>query len=86
MNLSASEVLAIKGGASVPVILDDVECVVVRKDVYQQVQQLLDGDDGAWTANQLRAMLAKSAEANGWNEPEMDAYDHYDDELTRRCP
>jgi hypothetical protein len=31
-------------------------------------------------------LLAKSAEANGWNEPEMDAYDNYDEEAKKRCP
>lgn len=27
----------------------------------------------------------KAAEANGWNEPEMDAYDNYDKEVAKQC-
>ena len=30
------------------------------------------------TDAELRSRLAQSAAANGWNEPEMDDYDHYD--------
>jgi hypothetical protein len=38
------------------------------------------------TDDELRLLLARSAEANGWNEPEMDAYDRYDEERRRLCP
>jgi hypothetical protein len=56
--------------------------VVLRKDVYDRVRRLL-YDDGDATPDDLRRMLARSAEANGWEEPGMDAYDRYDEE--RRC-
>ncbi len=56
--------------------------VVLRKDVYDRVRRLL-YDDSEATPDELRAMLARSAEANGWEEPGMDAYDRYDEE--RRC-
>ena len=86
MNLSASEMLAVKSGSPVPVLLDDTECVVVRKDVYERVQQILAYDGGEWTHEELQAMLSRSTAANGWDEPEMDAYDRYDEELRKRCP
>jgi hypothetical protein len=35
---------------------------------------------------ELRLLLARSAADNGWDEPAMDAYDRYDEELRRRCP
>jgi hypothetical protein len=56
--------------------------VVLRKDVYDRVRRLLPDDSDA-TPDELRGMLARSAEANGWEEPGMDAYDRYDEE--RRC-
>ena len=56
--------------------------VVLRKDVYDRVQRFLYDDSDA-TPDELRGMLARSAEANGWDEPGMDAYDRYDEE--RRC-
>ena len=57
--------------------------VVLRQDVYERVRSLL-YDDGEATADELRAMLARSSSANGWDEPGMDAYDRYDE--GRRCP
>jgi hypothetical protein len=56
--------------------------VILRKDIYDRVRNLLD-DDGEATHEELRAMLARSSAANGWDEPGMDAYDRYDEE--RRC-
>ena len=56
--------------------------VVLRKDVFDRVRRLLYDDSDA-TPDELRGMLARSAEANGRDEPGMDAYDRYDEE--RRC-
>ena len=56
--------------------------VVLRKEVYDRVRALL-YDDGEATHDELRAMLARSSAANGWDDPGMDAYDRYDEE--RRC-
>ncbi len=58
--------------------------VLLRKDVYERVHRLL-GDDLEWTEDDLRLLLARSAEDNGWNEAGMDAYDRYDEELRKRC-
>jgi hypothetical protein len=59
--------------------------VVVRKDVYERARRLI-CDDSEWTEEELRQQLARSAKENGWEEPEMQAYDHYDQELRKRCP
>jgi hypothetical protein len=58
--------------------------VLLRKEVYERVRRLL-YDDAEWTAEELRQMLARSAEANGWNEPGMEAYDRYDEERAKQC-
>ncbi|MGC8638517.1 MAG: hypothetical protein ACP5XB_01420 [Isosphaeraceae bacterium] len=58
--------------------------VVLRKDVYERVRQLL-YDDSEWTEDELRLQLAGSAEGNGWDEPGMEAYDRYDEERQKRC-
>jgi hypothetical protein len=59
--------------------------VVLRKDVYERVRHLL-YDDAEWTVDEMRLQLARSAKENGWEEPDMEAYDHYDEELRKRCP
>ena len=48
--------------------------VVLRKDVYDRVRRLL-YEDGDARPEELRGLLARPAEANGWDEPGMDAYD-----------
>ena len=59
--------------------------VILRKDVYERVQSLL-FDDSEWSEEELRLQLARSTKDNGWDEPGMDAYDRYDEELRKRCP
>lgn len=78
MNLTEQQRVAVRNGEAVRVQEEDLECVVVRADVYERVKQLL-FDDSDWSDDELRRTLAKSAHANGWNEPEMDAYDDYDE-------
>jgi len=41
-------------------------------------------DDSDWSDAELRQLLAKSSGENGWNEPEMDDYDNYDDQIQKR--
>ena len=52
--------------------------VLVREEVYERIKGLL-SEDGEWAHDELRLLLAQSAEGNGWTEPAMDAYDHYDE-------
>jgi hypothetical protein len=40
--------------------------------VFDKVEALLDPDH-----EELRMMLARSSEGNGWDEPGMEAYDSY---------
>jgi hypothetical protein len=58
--------------------------LLLPKQVYDRVRHLVH-DDSEWTVEEMPQMLARSAEANGWNEPGMDAYDRYDEERARRC-
>lgn len=59
--------------------------VIVKKDVYERIRHLL-FDDSDWTQDELRLLLARTAKDSGWDEPGMDAYDRYDEELRKRCP
>lgn len=84
MQLSEEQETALRNGEAVRTREKDLECVVMRADVYDRVKQLL-RDDSDWTDDDLRRLLAKSAEANGWNEPGMDDYDNYDEEIAKQC-
>jgi hypothetical protein len=46
MNLTSEQLRAIKEGDPVPILLPEVgeECVLIRRDVYEQVQHALDDD------------------------------------------
>lgn len=77
MNLTVEQLDAVQAGQPVEVTIEQTTCVVVRKDVFERVKNLV-YDAGDWTPEEMRELLARSAEANGWNEPGMEAYDDYD--------
>ena len=58
--------------------------VLVRKNVYDRMKGLL-YDNGESTNDELRLLLARSADANGWNEPAMDDYDDYETKRAEAC-
>ena len=58
--------------------------VLVRTNVYDRIRGLL-YDNGEWTDDELRLLLARSADANGWNESAMDDYDDYEAKRAKAC-
>ena len=72
MTLTAEQLRAAAHGQSVRFCEDGVEFVVVRSEVFDKVNALLVEDH-----QELRMMLARSSESNGWDEPGMEAYDSY---------
>jgi hypothetical protein len=58
--------------------------VLLRKDLYERLKNMV-YDDSEIRDEELRLMLARSAAGNGWEEPGMDVYDRYDEELRKRC-
>jgi hypothetical protein len=59
--------------------------VLLRKETFERLKgSLYDSSDAA--DDELRFLLSRAAAGNGWDEPGMDAYDRYDEELSKRCP
>jgi hypothetical protein len=70
MTLTAEQLLAVATGQSVRFSLNGVEFVIIRSDDFDKVKAFLEPDH-----QELRMMLARSSEGNGWDEPGMEAYD-----------
>jgi hypothetical protein len=72
MTLSDKQLRAVAKGQNVRFTLNGVEFIIIRSEDFDKVQALLDPDH-----QELRQMLARSSESNGWDEPGMEAYDSY---------
>ena len=72
MTLTAEQLRAAAEGQDVRFWENGVEFVIVRSEIFDRAKALLNADH-----QELRAMLARSSEANGWDEPGMEAYDSY---------
>jgi len=52
--------------------------VIQRAEVYERLKGLL-YDNGDWTPDEQLRLLAESGKRAGWDDPEMDVYDNYDE-------
>lgn len=59
MQLSPEELFAIDHGDAVPVIVDNRDCVLVARDVYERAQRNLDYDGSEPTVEELDAIAAE---------------------------
>ena len=72
MTLNDEQIHAVETGQAVRFSQNGVDFVVVRSEVFDKVNALIDPDH-----QELRMLLAQSSEGNGWDEPGMEAYDSY---------
>ena len=74
-------------GAESSVMLDpetNQSYVLVRKEVFDRIKGLL-YDDSEWTTAEQLRLLADSGTRAGWDAPEMDVYDNYDENRKKLC-
>ena len=60
------------------------EYVLMRAETYQRLESLF-SDDSDWTPEERLQLLAESGRRAGWDAPEMDAYNNYDESRKRLC-
>ena len=70
MNLTAEQQQAVRAGRAVPVTVGGVQCVLLRKDVYERGDEV---DYSPWTAEEIDLLAAEAADllaGDGFDEPE----------------
>lgn len=87
IELTAEQRHSLTQGHEVPISDPDTseEYILVRADIYRRLKNLI-YDDTDWTPAEQLSLLAQSGKAAGWDEPEMDAYDNYDESRKRLWP
>ena len=76
MELSTDQIRALENGEAVSVTINHTRCVILRTDIYERVQALLDIEDAY--------PLIDETFREGWEVPGMGDYDRYD-ELKQQC-
>jgi hypothetical protein len=76
MTFTKEQREAIEARGSAPMTIDGIDCVVVRADVYNSSVRGVISDD--LSHDELRGVLARSAEGSDWLDSNMDIYDEYD--------
>ena len=61
------------------------EYILVLAAVYRRLKNLI-YDDREWTQEEQMRLLAESGKRAGWDNPEMDVYDNYDENSKKLCP
>ena len=78
MNLTSDQVRAIREGAHVPIIPPEVgeECVVLRRDAYEKLKQVLYDDSEADPTRFYPLISAIMAEDDA-DDPALESYQKY---------
>jgi hypothetical protein len=74
MNLTSEQITALHNGQPVSIILEQTECIVVRKDIYDRMA----ADQGLATDEEQARIGWESGKEIGWDTPEMAQYNNYD--------
>ena len=71
MELSAEQIRAVESGEAVSITVQATPCVLIRADIYERVQRILD-IEAAYP-------LLDETFREGWEAPGMADYDRYDE-------
>ncbi len=74
MILSVNQRKAVQQGEAVPVTVNETECVVIRKDVYEKITQRT-YDDSEVDVREAYPLMDAVAKREGWDDPSEDLYD-----------
>jgi hypothetical protein len=73
---------AIERAGDRPVVITDPEIniayVLVRAEVFKQMQSLIAYDVGPLTIEEQKALLTHAGKITGWDDPAMDVYNELD--------
>ena len=69
MELSTEQIRALENGEAVPITIEHTRCVLLRTDIYERVQALLDIE--------ATYPLIDETFREGWETPGMADYDRY---------
>jgi hypothetical protein len=59
LDLTAEQRTALASGEPVPCVLNQTECVVLRKDVFERIQRVA-YDDSEWTPDEMIALAERA--------------------------
>ena len=62
MNLSTEQLKALRGGDAIPITVGHTHCVLIRKNVYERVKEVVQYDDSQWTDDEIEALGAQTFE------------------------
>jgi hypothetical protein len=54
--------------------------ILIERELYDRLKPLFEGEPAS--QQEQRDLLRRAGKRAGWDEPEMDAYDHYDEQRT----
>ena len=62
LDLTPEQQQSVTSGDAVPVVVNDTECIVVRKDVFERMKHIA-CDDSEWTVEEMAASAAHAFES-----------------------
>jgi hypothetical protein len=77
MNLTSEQQQALGSGEAVSITVDALECVVIRRDVYERVQHLIGYGDGEFDPDDALPLINEVMQDSDEHDPLLDTYQKY---------
>jgi len=77
MVLSEQDHQALQNGEPVSTHVNGIECVVLRRDVYDQIQRVLTMDDAPLDADTIYDLIEENMAATDADDPALESYQVY---------
>lgn len=82
MEFTEEQKQALRCGQAVSISMGDLNAVVIRKDLYERIRNLV-CNDREWNDEEMVRLGWEAGVSIGWDTPEMAQYDDYDAHRTQ---
>jgi hypothetical protein len=74
MNLTTEQIKAVESGEPVPILVDQVKCVVIREDLWNRLKQVA---SDALSADVVYGLIEEAMADDDANDPALQSYQKY---------
>ena len=77
VNLSPEQRHALEQGEAVPVTVEQTECVLLRRDIYERVKKVVQCDDSEFDPREAYPLVNEVMREDDEQDPLLDSYQKY---------
>ena len=77
MDLTSKQRQALEQGEAVPVTVEQTECILLRRDIYERVKKVVQCDDREFDPREAYPLVNEVMREDDEHDPLLDSYQKY---------